>query len=288
MVTRIPDPPQHREGRKGRPRSFLSFRGGQDSIERFERGELIGEGCMGRVYRATDMENGQEVALKIPFGHLSARLSIRNEARALSRLDHPGIVRLVASSGKEPAFVATGYLEGVSLSSVMARRGTMAWDEARPLLMQMCQALEHAHSAGVIHKDVKPDNIFLTEYGVKLLDFGVASICGFGSAIRSFLNPLVPGDLAYSAPEVYGGSVVKASDVYSLGLTMHRILTGFLPMDVTGLRGLTADSLPPESLDILRRVCPPRVEGIIGRATMRDARKRYRTAYELGEAIGSS
>jgi formylglycine-generating enzyme required for sulfatase activity/predicted Ser/Thr protein kinase len=199
--------------------------------------EQIGAGGMGVVYRGKRLRDGQAVAVKVlrlPAGADPAefRARFRREARVLERLDHPGIVRLLDRGEEEgQPFLVTELIQGKALHR---HTGGAPLDEkeALPVLRALCEAIAYAHSQGVIHRDIKPHNVLITDQGIKVLDFGLARIAGSSSQSELTRTNLGLGTLSYLSPEqrMDAKSVDERSDIFSTGVVIYELLTGQLPM----------------------------------------------------------
>ncbi len=197
---------------------------------------LVGQGGMGCVYRARHAQLGRSVALKIlaPGSEDDARFEERflREARALARLDHPGIVR-VYDFGRAGTrwFLLMEFVEGANLRSLL-QGGRLPPQQALAIVPQLCDALQYAHSAGVVHRDIKPENVLVDASGrVKLADFGLAKLLDTQVGARS-ATEAVMGTLNYMAPEQISRprEVDHRADIYSLGVVFYEMLTGELPL----------------------------------------------------------
>ena len=204
---------------------------------RYDLEREIGRGGMGAVWLARDTVLGREVALKriglLPGAATPDLERAEREARLAARLNHPHVVAvfdLVDDEGD--TWLVMEYVEGITLSALIARDGALSPDEAAPLIRQAADALAAAHAAGIVHRDVKPSNMLVTPSGeVKLSDFGIARAEADASLTRT---GLVTGSPAYLAPEVASGSTAtEASDVWSLGATLFHALAGRTPYDVS-------------------------------------------------------
>jgi hypothetical protein len=205
--------------------------------DRYQLEREIGRGGMGAVWLGHDTVLGREVALKrigmLPGAAAPDLQRAEREARLAARLNHPHVVAVydLVTEGEE-TWLVMEYIEGVTLSALIARDGALSPDEAAPLVRQAADALSAAHAAGIVHRDVKPSNMMVTPQGeVKLTDFGIARAEADASLTQT---GLVTGSPAYLAPEVASGATAhEASDVWSLGATLFHALAGHTPYDVS-------------------------------------------------------
>jgi serine/threonine protein kinase len=198
-----------------------------------------------------------------------------NEARAASRLDHPNTVRLIdfGQTKEGLLFIAMEFLHGRSLRDEIDRVQRLPPNRVLRIVSQMCASLSEAHNQGIIHRDIKPDNVILESEGsLKLIDLGVVRIPGLEDAPAED----VPGTPAYMAPEMFAGEPGnEATDLYALGVTMFRAFTGEFPYanpDATA--GPRRDR--PQALSALRPDLPEWLQATIGRAIARDPADRFR------------
>lgn len=276
---------------------------------RFRIDHLVGQGGMGEVYRAENLATGEAVALKLILpqllGSAKTRARFEREQELTRSIDHPNVVRIhellhVPSSdpnGLEdpmPCLVME-YLEGVTLADHLEYEGPMECSEAKPILAQVAAALSAAHRQGVVHRDLKPDNIFLVdaekgeEPRVVLTDFGVARKDTTGSASPDLSDSLtasnvIPGTPEYMAPELLElEEAIPASDIYAMGLVFHQLVTGVLPFDgEPPLRALFQRVRQPvPSPRELRPDLDPACEKAILRCLERDPGDRYADAQDL-------
>lgn len=203
---------------------------------RYSLDREVGRGGMGAVWLATDKVLGRQVALKrlgmMPGSDAPVVARAEREARLAARLNHPHVVGVydLAADGDE-TWLVMEYVDGESLADRLRREGAMPAAQAVPIVEQCADALQSAHAAGIVHRDVKPSNIMVGRDGrAKITDFGIAR----GTADPSLTQTgLVTGSPAYLAPEVaMGGSATPASDVWSLGATLYHALSGAPPYDV--------------------------------------------------------
>jgi serine/threonine protein kinase len=245
--------------------------------------ELIGNGGMGAVYRATQDSLGREIALKIISPTLARdpafAVRFEREARTLASLSHPHIVT-IHDAGTTPVgrmFLAMEWIKGTDLARLLQDHGQLAGADALRITRQLCTALHAAHEVGVIHRDVKPSNILLDEnHGVKLADFGIALPAG-DVTLTLTLTGTSLGTPDYLAPEAFvpGFQPDPRSDVFAAGVTLYQALTGKIP------RGRF---LPPSALV---RGLNPRIDAIIDTALQQDPSRRFPSARAMGEAIAA-
>jgi serine/threonine-protein kinase len=201
---------------------------------RYRMEALLATGGMGEVWAARDLLLDRAVAVKVLGGALAgdgrAAERLRREARAAARLEHPNIARMLDLGEQDGCpYLVMELLEGESLAARIDRAGAMAPPEAARVAVAVADALEAAHRAGVVHRDVKPGNVFLTSGGeVKVLDFGIASAAGEAALTTGEML----GTPAYLAPErVLGNPATPAADIYALGVVLYELLAGRRPFD---------------------------------------------------------
>jgi serine/threonine-protein kinase len=256
---------------------------------------LLGHGGMGSVYLARDLALDREVAIKVVKTASSApevHDRLRREARTAAKLSHPNIVPLHAFGEVEgmPYFVM-GYVRGESLAAKLRREGALPEDEALRILADVADALDHAHRQGVVHRDVKPDNVLLDdESGRALLtDFGVARALGAGETMTA--AGAVVGTPAYMSPEQAAGrsDVDGRSDVYSLGVMAFRMLAGRAPFEGKTAADVMAKHLTQDAPP-LRTLAPAISDAAaqaIERCLAKDPSRRWADARSLRAALGT-
>jgi hypothetical protein len=257
---------------------------------------LLGRGGMGAVYLARDLALDREVAIKVVKTDSSPREihdRLRREARTAAKLSHPNIVPLHAFGEVEgmPYFVM-GYVRGESLAARLRRDGKLPDDEARRIVADLAEALDHAHRQGVVHRDVKPDNVLLDdESGRALLtDFGVAKALGRSETLTAVGS--VVGTPPYMSPEQAAGraDIDGRSDIYSLGVMAYAMLTGRLPFEGKTAADVLTKHLTqePPPLRSLAPTLPDSTVLAVERCLAKDPARRWPDARSLKLALGVS
>lgn len=267
-------------------------------IPGFELISELGHGGMATVYRARDQQLGREVALKIIHPHLRANAEVcerfTREARAVARLKHPNICEVHCVSGPEEQerYLVVELVNGPSLRQLLGAVGAMPSEIAAAVGLELCDALGHAHQVGIIHRDVKPENVLVElpssadcAAHIKLADFGIAKVLDTQGMTAT---GQVLGSPAHMAPEqVEGAPVDERTDVYAVGTLLFECMTGVLPVDGDSpaqvLRRILAGEFPaPDAVE-------PRVGGawaaIVTRALARSPADRFASCAELSAAL---
>jgi eukaryotic-like serine/threonine-protein kinase len=259
---------------------------------RYEIEELVGTGGMSSVYRARDRVLERRVALKILHEHFSADPEyverFRREARAIARLNHPNIVTVIdrGEFGKRQ-FIVFEHIPGENLKEVVEREGQLPVAQALALTHQIARGLAFAHQHGVVHRDVKPQNVLLDESGTaKVTDFGIARSLDPGEELTQTGTLLGTSD--YIAPEQASGEPIDArSDQYSLGVLLYELLTGEVPYPADSFMAVAMRHLrdPVPSVRERRRDVPDRVDKIVARAMAKRPADRFPSTEAMMGAI---
>ena len=256
---------------------------------RYEIGEVIGEGGMAVVYSAWDIEDQIPVAIKILrdeyLGNDEFIRRFKDESKAIAVLSHPNIVKVYdVSFGDRIQYIVMEYIDGITLKDYIEKNGPVNWKETIHFVLQILRALQHAHDKGIIHRDVKPQNIMLLEDGtIKVTDFGIARFSKNTTRSMTMTNKAI-GSVHYISPEQARGEPTDAkSDLYSLGVMMYEMLTGKLPFDAdnavsVAIMQLQSDPEPPRKIN---PKIPVGLEEIIIRTMQKEPKKRYRSAAEM-------
>src|SRR5947209_13498601 len=267
-------------------------------IAGFRVDSLIGEGAMGAVYLAEQVGTGRRIALKLLAPELARDERFRQrfvrESRVASSLDHPHTVATVAAGEHEGLlFLAMAYVDGVDLRELLRREGRLEPQRAVVLIAQVADALDAAHAAGLVHRDVKPGNILIaaTPEGedAYVCDFGLARHVSSVSSLtgeRGFV-----GTIDYVPPEqIEGGTIDGRADVYSLGCVLYECLAGARPFARESELSVVFSHLnePPPRLSDLRPELPDAFDGVFATALAKAPEERYSTCGELAKAARSA
>src|SRR2546422_1701349 len=255
--------------------------------QQYEILDRISEGGMATVYTARRITDGAIVALKILREQYASDIEFverfQREAKAISELVHPHMVR-VYDSGRDGTvhYIAMEYVEGANLKEYIRREGRLSPDRAVQIAAQVCEALDFAHSHGIVHRDIKPQNILLTADGqVKVTDFGIARALSSATITQT---GTVLGSVQYLSPEQARGTTVgRSADLYALGVVLYEMVTGQLPFDGDSPIAIALSHVhktPPAPSSLVSGL-PERVEGVIARALMKSSSDRYRSAVEM-------
>ena len=249
--------------------------------------EIIGVGGMAVVYKAYDSQDDRVVAVKILkdeyLSNEDFRRRFKNESKAIAVLSHPNIVKVYdVSYGDRLQYIVMEYVEGITLKEYIGQQGSIGWKETIYFVTQILRALQHAHDKGIVHRDIKPQNILLLENGmIKVTDFGIARLNG---GETKTMSGSAVGSVHYISPEQARGDVTdNKSDIYSVGVVLYEMLTGRLPFEgdstvAVALMQLQNDAVKPRELN---PAIPVGIEQIIIRAMQKNARQRYQSASEM-------
>ena len=258
--------------------------------DRYEILELIGSGGMANVYKARCHRLNRLVAIKILKSDLADNADFRrrfhDESQAVAQLSHANIVSVYdVSTNPDREYIVMELIDGITLKQYMERRGRMDWRESLHFITQIMRGLSHAHSRGIIHRDIKPQNIMVLRDGsVKVADFGIACLANQGQT----LTQEALGSVHYISPEQARGDRIDArSDIYSAGVVLYEMLTGRLPFEgdsavSVALQHLSSVPLAPRDID---PSIPEPLELICMKAMNSDPNKRYASADAMIEDL---
>jgi serine/threonine-protein kinase len=251
-----------------------------------------GSGGMSVIYKALDRALGRNVAIKILRPSLTRESTFlekfRNEARAVANLSHPNVVTVYDVGSDGPThYIVMELIEGQDLKKIIKANGALPIDRAIDLAIQMCGGIGYAHRSGLVHADVKPQNILVTSADViKVTDFGIAQ--ALSDTQPQQRAEVVWGSPHYFAPEqARGEQPTPMSDVYAIGIVIFEMLTGRLPYAGTNQQDLAMAHIrePIPNLSSLNPAIPDRVSKMVYRAMSKDARDRFRDADQLGNVL---
>lgn len=258
---------------------------------RYEIHELIGVGGMAMVYKAYDSIDDRVVAIKILKEEFARNdefiRRFKNESKAIAVLSHPNIVKVFdVSFGDVIQYIVMEYIDGITLKEYIDQQDEITWKEAVFFTVQILQAMQHAHERGIVHRDVKPQNIMLLQDGtIKVTDFGIAR---FSNTETRTMTDKAIGSVHYIAPEQARGDLTDGkSDVYSIGVMLYEMLTGQLPFEAdnavsVAIMQLQSSPKPPRDI---RSDIPAGLEEITLKAMQKEPAMRYQSAKEMLEDI---
>ena len=261
---------------------------------RYQVGELLGYGGMAEVHRGRDLRLGRDVAIKMLRTDLARddtfQLRFRREAQNAASLNHPAIVAVYdtgeerGSSGESLPYIVMEFVNGRTLKELLAVEGRLMPRRALEIVAEICSALEFSHRHGIIHRDIKPGNVMLTQTGqIKVMDFGIArALANSGSTMTQ--TSAVIGTAQYLSPEQARGESVDArSDVYATGCVLYELLCGQPPFVgdspvSVAYQHVREDARPPS---LLNRDVPPPVDAVVLKALAKNPLNRYQSAAEM-------
>lgn len=254
---------------------------------RYEITEIIGIGGMANVYKAYDVIENRVVAVKILreeyMGSEEMRRRFKNESKAMAVLNHPNVMKVydVSFSDRMQSIVME-YIDGITLKEYIEQQGTLKWKEAVHFTVQILRALQHAHDKGIVHRDIKPQNIMLLSDGtIKITDFGIAR---FARSETRTLTDKAIGSVHYISPEQAAGAATDArTDLYAVGVILYEMLTGRVPFEAdtpvsVALKQIQSTAVPPRQIN---PTIPEGLQEITMHAMEKDITKRYQSAAQM-------
>ncbi|SDA20994.1 serine/threonine protein kinase [Ruminococcus sp. YE71] len=255
--------------------------------DRYEITEQIGSGGMADVYKANDLESDRIVAVKILKDEFSENADFlrrfRNESKAIAVLNHPNIVKIFDVGLEDDIkFIVMEYIDGITLKDFIEQQGVLRWKDALFFMTQILRALQSAHDKGIVHRDIKPQNIMMLEDGtIKVMDFGIAR---FSRTDGKTLSDKTVGSVHYISPEQARGEITdERSDIYSVGIMLYEMVTGKKPYDADtpvaiALKHMNDTCVPPREI---MSTIPEALEEIIHHAMEKDPARRYQSAAQM-------
>lgn len=260
--------------------------------ERYKIISELGHGGMSDVFEARDIIFKRTVAIKIIKFENSNKIEnlirFQNEARFSAAFNHPNIVKIYDyGEHNNLPYIVNEYMKSQTLRDVLDYKKNLGLNETCQIMLQLCDAVIEVHSKNIIHRDIKPQNIYyLSDGTVKLSDFGISVL--LNSPLNVNENKKVMGTVQYLAPElVYGKKCSFQSDIYAMGITMFELLTGQVPFDaskVSDIAYMQVNDDMPSVLTIIPTL-PKEVDRIVQKATAKDVQDRYKTVVEFRKDI---
>ena len=260
---------------------------------RYEVGEILGYGGMAEVHRGRDVRLGREVAIKILRSDLARDPTFQNrfrrEAQAAAGLNHPSIVAVYDTGEDESAdgltpYIVMEFVEGRTLREILKTEGPLSPQRAMEVTADVCAALDFSHRSGIVHRDIKPGNVMITDAGaVKVMDFGIARALADNAATVTAASSVI-GTAQYLSPEQARGESVDArSDVYSTGCLLYELLTGHPPFTGDSPVAVAYQHVRenPQIPSSVHSAIPPALDSIVMKALAKNPLNRYQTAAEM-------
>ncbi len=250
----------------------------------------IGSGGMAKVYLAEDINQGQLVAVKVLYAHFGEDVAylqrFTREAKLAGLLKNPHVVRVMDyGSSRDTHYLVMEYVEGKDLREILNDRGPLPWEEALSLVDQICEALENAHEYNIVHRDIKPQNIMLTDSGqLKVLDFGIAR----ARMLPSLTQSGFVGSPYYISPEqAMGEDVDIRSDIYSCGIVLYEILSGRVPFDSKSPWSIISKHITSEfpEIDLSTSSLPDSVQTLLKRMVAKSPDDRLQSPTAVRQAV---
>ena len=258
---------------------------------RYQLTDFIGQGGMALVYKAMDQRTHHAVAIKIlkpEYNHDEEFLRrFEREAQAASKVSHHNIVNLLDVGVQDQyRYLVLEYVEGRTLKDIIDEKGALPPVTAVQIAIRILSALQHMHRNGIIHRDIKPQNILIHADGhVKVSDFGIARLAGSGTISKA---DMVMGSVHYFSPEqAQGHEVTEASDIYSAGVVLYEMLTGSVPFDGDTPVAIAMQHIkvPPRAVNIINPAVSPAIAAVVQKALAKDPKNRYQQAEDMARDL---
>jgi len=272
--------------------------------DRYRLVSVIGEGGMGTVYLAEHITIGKKLAVKVLATEFARQQSYRRrflrEAQAICQISHQNVIEVTDFGVAHGSlYLVMEFLRGEGLSETLSEHGYVSWVRAKPIILQICEAISAAHEKGILHRDIKPENCFRIKRGddpdfIKVLDFGLAKILGSSDQLDTVLtgSGRVIGTAEYMSPEqIKGEKLDPRSDIYSVGVLIYELVTGCVPFSAPHYtmvmdQHLYALAVPPSQATSGVQL-PPELDPIIVRCLQKDRDARYSSMRELVRAVAA-
>jgi serine/threonine-protein kinase len=259
-----------------------------DTLDHYRLDATVARSGMSTLYKATDLNTGRPVAIKVPHAEMEADPVLlerfKREQEIGQELDHPGVVKTYDGETRSRNYMVIEWVEGRLLRSILSRERKLPIDRASNLTLAICDALDYMHKHGVVHRDLKPENVMVDERDrIKLIDFGIAMKEDARRLTFTNLSATL-GTPDYISPEqVKGQRGDQRSDIYALGIMLYEMLTGETPFSGPNPLAVMNERVlnPPKPARKLNQEISPQLQEILYRALERDPRHRYATASEM-------
>ena len=263
-----------------------------DQLDHYQIESLVARSGMASIFKAKDLWTGRTVAVKVPHPEMEADPLLfdrfKREQEIGEKLDHPGVMKVFKDPDKSRVYMVMEWVDGQLLRNLLASSGKFSAERAARITARVCEALDYIHSHGVVHRDMKPENIMVDAGdGIKLIDFGIAANEGSRRLTFAKLSNVM-GTPDYISPEQVKGKRGDArSDIYAMGVMLYEMLTGKVPFTGSNAFLIMNDRLlnnpvPPREVD---PSISPALQEIIYRALERDPKNRYATAREFAKDL---
>jgi len=265
-----------------------------DQLDHYRIDALAARSGMASIFRATDLNTGRPVAIKIPHPEVESDPALfdrfRREEEIGKLMDHPGVMKVLSDSNNDRSqvYMVMEWVDGRLLRKILAEQPKLPPERATRITLRILDALDYIHSRGVVHRDLKPENVMVDEQdNIKLIDFGIAGNAGSRRLTFAKFSPTM-GTPDYISPEQVKGQRGDArSDLYSLGIILYEMLTGKVPFSGTNPFLIMNDRLlnnpvPPREVD---PAITPQLQEIIYRALERDPKNRYASARDFARDL---
>jgi serine/threonine-protein kinase len=263
-----------------------------EQLDHYRIEELVARSGMASIFRATDLNNGRPVAIKVPHPEVECEPALfdrfRREEEIGKLMDHPGVMKVYSDDERSQVYMVMEWVEGRLLRKVLGEQPKLPLERAIRITLHILDALDYIHSRGVVHRDMKPENVMVDELdNIKLIDFGIAGSAGSRRLTFAKFSPTM-GTPDYISPEQVKGQRGDArSDLYALGVMMYEMLSGKVPFSGTNPFLIMNDRLlnnpvPPREVD---PTITPQLQEIIYRALERDPKNRYASARDFARDL---